>query len=660
MYSKRSAAKAVLATSLLVCLVTPSAAASPAPAASVTHMARQAAATPQVPPPPPGTVAPAYWWAGATLVALLLLTTLTTLAFKARIRRQAERLRASQARVNTILDSVDAYIYIKDTQLRYVYGNRQLCEYFGRSPQTLIGATDGDFLPAAVLNHVRSTDLRVIRQGERVVSEDEFPPHNGGQPSYYLSIKIPLRGADGGIEALCGITTDITELRNSRKAIQQLAYYDPLTDLPNRRLLQERLEEAMLRQKDGDPVAGLLFVDLDKFKNINDERGHDVGDAVLCAIARRLTGVAHPADTVARLGGDEFVILLHNLGPTAAGASIRALDIAETVRRALAKPVTIQNESHFTGGSIGITLLDPHTKTVADVLREADMAMYQAKEQGRNRVALYVPAMQERVAHRAALRRDLVTVFDTEQFQLLVQPQYDRQRQVIGAELLLRWDHPTRGTIMPDTLLGLAEESGLMQEVGEWSLKQACRLHARLASSGRAHPISINISASQLHDPDFHTRTRAVLEEAGTPPGQIILELTENVLIDDVEDAARRMKALAELGLRFSIDGFGTGYSGLAYLQRLPLYELKIARSFVQELPDKDTATLIRLIIATARLLELRVVAEGVEKAQQADYLTAIGCDALQGYFYQRPIPIDTWLGQPGLPDRAGAAPTLH
>lgn len=426
--------------------------------------------------------------------------------------------------------------------------------------------------------------------------------------------------------------------------IRHLAYYDALTDLPNRRMLQEHMEHAMLAQRDTGAIAGLLFIDLDKFKNINDERGHDVGDAVLCSVAQRLQALLKQGDMVARLGGDEFVVLLHDLGTSVEQAAPNALDTAETVRRALGEAIVVGDQAYFSGGSIGVALLDPATKSVADVLREADTAMYHSKENGRNRVALFQPAMHAHVAERASLQRDLVAALRAGEFQLLVQPQYKAGRGIHGVELLLRWAHPTRGVIFPEKFIGLAEESGLILEIGEWTLEQACRLHAHMSALGCAHPISINVSPIQLRHPDFNARVQAILAASGTPAQQIVLEITETVLIDDVDATALRMKTLADLGLRFSIDDFGTGYSGLAYLHRLPLYELKIARSFVQDLPGKDAGTLIRLIIATARLLELRVVAEGVEDKRQAEFLTAVGCDAQQGYFHQPPISIDEWV----------------
>lgn len=586
----------------------------------------------------------ALWWAGGALVTLLMLSTVMVLALKAQVRRQTRHLQESEARLNTILDSVDACIYIKDTKLRYTYGNRQVCELFGRTPQELLGTTDSVYFPPDVLTRIRTADLRVLQLGQRVVCEEEIPTRDGTGVSTYISIKIPLRAADSSIEALCGISTDITELRRTRETIERLAHYDPLTELPNRRLLEQRMEEAMLVQKAMGSIAGVLFLDLDKFKNINDERGHDVGDAVLRCVAQRLVDVVPRQNVVARLGGDEFVVLLQDLGKTVAEATTQALAIAEMVRSALARPVHVGDDAYYTGGSIGVTLLDPATKTVADVLREADTAMYHSKERGRNRVALYEPFMHVKVSERAALLRDLVTALGTDQFHLVVQPQFDRQRRVAGVELLLRWEHPERGSILPDKFISLAEESGVIHEIGYWALEQACSLHRSLTAAGLSYPISVNVSAVQLRHPEFEKKVQSILEEAGTSSMPLVLELTENVLIDNVDATARRMQALAGLGIRFSIDDFGSGYSGLAYLHRLPLYELKIAEHFVRRIPDQDSCSLIRLIVGTARLLDLRVVAEGVEHKHQADFLEALGCDALQGYYYHRPLPLAEWL----------------
>lgn len=583
-------------------------------------------------------------WLALVLLPLLLVVLWRCAGLKRQLRRKTRELQQTEERLNTILDSADACIYIKDMQLRYTYGNRKLCERFGRAIEEIIGSDDSVLFPVDMLDAIRAADLRVIELGRRVVYEEEIPSKSGTGMDVFLSIKIPLRGPGGEITALCGISTDITEQRKSQQEVQRLVYYDALTNLPNRRMLLEQLEIATLEYRNTGAISAVLFIDLDKFKNINDEKGHDVGDAVLCTVAERLQRLVQQGDMVARLGGDEFVLLLRELGKEKSQAEARALAIAERARASLSDTLTVNDEAYFTGGSIGVTLIDSRRKNPNDILREADTAMYQSKDAGRNRVALFRPAMLADVAERAALLREMDQALHTNQFQLLVQPQVDSAGQVDGLELLMRWDHPTRGIIMPEKFIGLIENSGPVVEIGEWVLRRACALHGQLTQYGRHHPVSVNISPVQLRHPDFNSRVKAILAETGTSPQNIILELTESVLIEDVDDTARRMQALADFGVRFSIDDFGTGYSGLAYLHRLPLHELKIARTFIQDIPDKDAGTLIRLIIATARLLELRVVAEGVERLEQADFLISVGCDSQQGYFHQHPIALETWL----------------
>lgn len=577
---------------------------------------------------------------------LLLFAGARILWLQAKLKRQAGRQKENEAKLNTILDSVDACIYIKDRNLRYTYGNRQLCERYGRTPEALIGSEDAQYLPSPQLEAIRATDRLVIEQGERVVREEEVPDASGHGVDTFLSIKIPLRTPAGKITALCGISTNITELRKSRAEVQRLAYFDPLTNLPNRRMLVEHIEAALLGFKQRRVVSALIFIDLDKFKNINDERGHDVGDAVLCAVAQRLQALISDKDMVARLGGDEFVILLRDLDQAVDKATEHALRVAESTRSALGDTITVGGHSYFTGSSLGVALINSESKSVADVLREADTAMYQSKEQGRNRVVLFQPAMHRHIRERATMLRDLVTALDNDQFRLVVQPQFDQHQRIDGIELLLRWNHPTHGCILPEKFIGLIEDSGLVLQIGEWVFRQACLIHARLLPYGYDYPISVNVSPVQLRHPEFNARMVEILQQTGTPAERIILELTEGVLIDNIAETARRMQRLADMGFRFSIDDFGTGYSGLAYLQRLPLYELKIARNFVQGLPDKESGTLVRLIIATARLLDLRVVAEGVEHEDQASFLTAAGCDSQQGYFHHHPVSIDEWLAQ--------------
>ena len=583
------------------------------------------------------------WWLAALLFFMLIVACATLLAMRARMARQSGRMRETEARLTTLLDTVNACIYIKDAQLRYTYANREYCDRMQITAAAFVGTSDSEHFPPDVFQRIRNVDLRVIEQGKQLVCEEEVPSKSGEGLETFLSIKTPIKDADGRIIGLCGVSTDITELLESRAAVHRLAYYDPLTELPNRRMLQERIEEALRACKRLGQIAGLLFIDLDKFKNINDERGHDVGDAVLCATGARLEKEIGGLGTVGRLGGDEFVILLNDLGTSRAAATHRALATAERVRRSLEEEVQIGDQLYFTGGSIGVTLLDADTKTAMDALREADTAMYHSKERGRNRVALYEPSMHAHISERARLLRDLSQAIRKSQFRLFVQPQYGLDNEVVGAELLLRWEHPDRGVLTPEAFIRLAEESGFVIEMGEWVLTQACMLHARLARAGLAHPLSVNVSPVQLRSPRFTERLKEIMSEWKMPPGELTLEITEDVLIENLEDTAAHMLELSGLGLNFSIDDFGMGYSGLAYLHRLPLAELKIPKTFVDKLPDEGAATLIRLIVSTARLLKLRVVAEGVEHAEDEEFLLAAGCDALQGYYRQPPLPTDDW-----------------
>lgn len=591
----------------------------------------------------------AFWWALAALVALsvLLAGMGGALLVRARISRQIQGLKAGEARLNTILDSVDAHIYIKDCNLRYVYGNRRLCELFDTTPEKLVGTTADDFFGPHARAISRKDDLRVTEHGERVVREENTITVNGKTIETMLSIKIPLRNPDGEVEALCGISTDITALRATQKAAHQLAFYDPLTGLPNRRLLLDCIDRVLDEAKQQAHIGGLLFIDLDHFKRINDARGHDVGDAVLCCVAQRLKDAFPANDIVARIGGDEFVILLDFASLSIDDARDKALVAAETARTVLGQPTVIRNDEYLVGGSIGVTLLTADSQSTADVLREADTAMYRSKEAGRNRVAFYESRMHQDVEDRLALEHDMNQAIGTPQFELQIQAQWDSTGRVVGAELLMRWNHPDRGTISPDVFIPIAEESGIIVRLGDWALQQACAMVLQLKQAGEAYPLSINVSPRQFRQADFVRRVQQILHESGAPPDQLIFEVTEGVLIDDAQGSIDRMTELNVLGLRFSIDDFGTGYCSLAYLKRLPLYELKIDECFIRDTPaNSDDVAIVKLILAMARQLNLKVVAEGVETRDQAEFLIKNSCDAIQGFLYSRPMAMEDWLSK--------------
>jgi diguanylate cyclase (GGDEF)-like protein len=441
------------------------------------------------------------------------------------------------------------------------------------------------------------------------------------------------------------------ELQLHSEDNHRLAFFDVLTGLPNRRLLMDRIDKLLASSQRGATYSAVMFVDLDRFKTINDARGHAVGDAVLCQAAARLEQVVRKADTVARIGGDEFVVLLGHLSADLAGASQAAMIVAEKIRIAIGQDVEIEGQLYSCTASIGVTLLPrPDSaghQSALDLLREADTAMYRAKSGGRNGIAFFEAPMQAAVEQRLSMERDLAAALAAGALRMVVQPQVNRHGRVVGGELLMRWPQADGTMVPPNVFIPVAEESGLILALGAWAMRQACESVLALARAGVPLPLSVNVSPSQFRQADFVAQVRRVLADTGAPASMLILEVTEGVLIDKMEDTIDRMAQLAALGLRFSIDDFGTGYSSLAYLRQMPLYELKIDRSFVMDTPDDaGSVALVQAIVAMARHLGLQVVAEGVETQAQADFLSGLDCACMQGYLFARPMPLAALITQ--------------
>ena len=452
-----------------------------------------------------------------------------------------------------------------------------------------------------------------------------------------------VRDLQGRLINYVATFSDITLQKNNEERIQLLAFSDPLTGLPNRRLLMDRLQHALIVSARNKRHGALFFIDLDNFKGINDTRGHHVGDLLLKQVAQRIESCLREGDTVARLGGDEFVVMLEGLGDSAWDSTAQAELVGAKILGILDQPYTIQDEVHHNTASIGVTLFGDQKSSLDDLLKQADLAMYRAKALGRNALRFFDPEMQSVVAARFALDADLRQGLLLHQFSLHYQAQVDRESRVTGAEALLRWKHPVRGMVPPVEFIAMAEETGLILPLGHWVLQTACQqLAAWARSPATAHlTLAVNVSAQQFRQRDFVAQVLAVVQHHATDPSKLKLELTESMLLDDIEDVIAKMSALKAIGVCFSLDDFGTGYSSLSYLKRLPLDQLKIDKSFVSDvLSDPNDAAIARTIVGLAHSLGLGVIAEGVETEDQLLFLASNGCHAYQGYLFSRPLPV--------------------
>ncbi|AMP08041.1 diguanylate cyclase domain protein [Collimonas arenae] len=466
---------------------------------------------------------------------------------------------------------------------------------------------------------------------------------NGEVYPKWLTISAVM-GEDGVVTHYIGTHHDITERKISEEKIRELAFFDTLTHLPNRTLLLDRLTQAITLSARNETCGALLFIDLDHFKTLNDTQGHDKGDMLLRLAAQRLASGVREVDTVARVGGDEFVVVLGSLSANLQDAAQQTESVGEKILVALSGVYHLGEIEYRCTASIGATLFRGHQADIDELLKQADMAMYKAKETGRNAMRFFDPAMQTVVVERAILEAGLRKAIEGSQFLLHYQPQVVENDRITGVEALVRWQHPQRGIVLPADFIPMAEETGLILPLGNWVLETACAQLAQWAIRPElAHlTIAVNISAQQFRKPDFVEKVLAVIHRTGANPNRLKLELTESLLVDNVQDIIQKMAELKIKGIFFSLDDFGTGYSSLSYLKRLPLDQLKIDHTFVRDiLYDSNDAAIAGTILALAKSLGLEVIAEGVETAAQRDFLASVGCHAYQGYYFCQPLPIE-------------------
>lgn len=567
--------------------------------------------------------------------------TSTLQIFASRVASELER-QAADAHIRqqaSLLDKAQDAIVVRGLDHVVRYWNKGAERLYGWTREEAIGQSSEKLLYANP-TAFRENMHKVLEQGEWSGEIEQL--RKDGSTLIVDAHWTLLRDEQQAPDAILGINTDITERKAAEREIQYLAFYDHLTGLPNRQLLRDRLQHALAVEARRSQVGALLFIDVDNFKTLNDTLGHAIGDLFLQQLARRLQACLRKGDTLARLGGDEFVIVLENLAATPNEAAALAKVVSEKILAGFAAPFHLNEYVHHSTASIGITLFNDRPATQDELLQRADLAMYQAKAQGRNTLRFFDPAMQAEVAARAELEADLRDALQNQSFELHYQAQVDSLGGLCGAEALLRWHHSERGWIAPADFIPLAEETGLILPIGLRVLETACMqlvVWAALPHMATLN-LAVNVSARQFRQPDFVSQVLQVIDRSGADPRRLKLELTESLLVDNMEETIVKMTALKARGIGFSLDDFGTGYSSLAYLKRLPLDEIKIDQSFVRDvLTDPNDASIARSILALGQSLNLAVVAEGVETGAQHAFLAAHGCQAYQGYLFNKPQP---------------------
>jgi diguanylate cyclase (GGDEF)-like protein/PAS domain S-box-containing protein len=555
-----------------------------------------------------------------------------------------EALRLSESRWRSLTHLSSDWYWEQDAQFRFVRLDGSPYNDAGVPDEMHYGRTRWE-LPNTFVSEGQWREHRRQLEAHEVFHDFEMQRlTEDGKPVWVSISGEPIFDGAGQFTGYRGVARDITERKLAEAEIQRLAFYDELTGLPNRRLLMDRLDRAANACARQGCHGALLFLDLDNFKAVNDTMGHEWGDRLLVQVGGRIGACVRATDTVARLGGDEFVVVLQGLHAEVDVAAAEAEAVAQKVLAALNEPYVVQNSEVHSTPSIGIALFRGVQLPVQELLQRADLAMYQAKAQGRNTLCFFDPAMQAAASARSALEGDMRQGILRNEFLLHYQPVVDKAGKVLGAEALVRWNHPQRGMVPPGDFIPLAEQTGLILALGRQVLTMACRQLALWATAPHTADwtVAVNVSAQEFRQPGFADEVLSVLRDCGADPAHLKLELTESLLLHDVEDSILKMQALRTLGVGFSLDDFGTGYSSLSYLKRLPLDQLKIDQSFVRDvLTDPNDATIACTIITLAHSLGLDVVAEGVETEGQRAFLLRNGCQQFQGYLFGRPGPAE-------------------
>ncbi len=577
-------------------------------------------------------------------MSALALTALMIAVLQSERTLTEQALRSSEAKMRAIINAALDCIITADVNGKLVEFNPAAELTFGYQRDEVIGRELTDVIISPDLRERHRQDFaRYMTTGERHVLGDRIEIRAMRADGSEFPAELTITSLQQmGVPLVAMFLRDITERKQAEQDICNLAFFDMLTGLPNRRLLLDRLQHACAGSARSHSHGAVLFIDLDNFKALNDSHGHNAGDLLLIEVAQRLRHCVRAEDTVSRLGGDEFVVVLEDLSPELEHALSQARTVVEKILQAINQPYVLQEIEHHNSSSIGISLFSGHEMDGDELLKRADMAMYQAKSAGRNTLRFFDPAMQAGLEKRVKLESQLRVALSQNQLRLYYQMQVDTERHIFGVEALLRWEHPKHGLIPPLEFIALAEESGLIMPIGHWVLVQACyQLKAWESTSyARGLQLAVNVSARRFWQPDFVAEVKEALLLTGANPHLLKLELTESVVLDNIADTIEKMHALRALGIRFSMDDFGTGYSSLSYLKQLPLTQVKIDQSFVRDIAiDPNDAAIVQTIIGMSNTLGLSVIAEGVETEAQFDFLQRYGCQQFQGYLFSKPVP---------------------
>ena len=539
-------------------------------------------------------------------------------------------------RFHALLDRARELIFLVDAQnLHIIDVNAIVCSTLEASKESLVHSEITQWLPHELIERMQ----RLAQGAEDSMMVEMGIENSGGVVPLEFVLQYLSFGEDGYFVIL---GKDISERRHAESTIHTLAFFDPLTHLANRQLLHDHMAQALAKSQRHHKVGALLMIDLDNFKALNDTKGHHIGDELLIQVAQRIQTIVREGDTLARISGDEFVVLLEGLAHEESKAAQEAEKFATRVKYLLNEPYELLGYEHTCSSSIGIALFNGQPKSKETLLKQADIAMYQAKEKGRNRICFYDPLMQENIEHKTTMEHELRMALSKEELILFYQPQVNLEGKIVGVEALLRWNHPQKGLIPPNAFIPLAEETGLIIPVGSWVLHRACQQLSEWKKDFPHQPLhlSINVSAKQFQEASFYETVANAIALSGSDAGSIKLELTESLILDSIHETIAKIEALRLLGVGFSLDDFGTGYSSLSYLKRLPLDELKIDQSFVRDIGhDNNDAMIVKTIIEMAHNFDLDVIAEGVEDKEQFNFLMENGCGLFQGYLFGKPMP---------------------